>query len=264
MPDSPDGSPAEPQPTADAPTEPSASPAAEGTRLPGADAEPLDERTAARWDTARSALGALAGRITDESATADDFAATRGQLDALDLDLAAVRDALHVPADAGPHRDGLERILRRIPDGWGRWISCGPGWYPLLVDLEAELAAIDPDHVIHQVKEKFGSLRVYASLSGPARSGSRGGSDDTPPAFGPAAADLPVSDPAANEPEVAAARFQLAIHRAEALSAQTCELTGRPGRLMVRDGWCRTLDPDRFTVQGWTLVGGASDDEPTS
>lgn len=27
------------------------------------------------------------------------------------------------PADAGPHAEAIETILRHIPDGWGRWIS---------------------------------------------------------------------------------------------------------------------------------------------
>lgn len=30
---------------------------------------------------------------------------------------------IYVPDDAGIHRDGLIRIMMRIPDGWGRWIS---------------------------------------------------------------------------------------------------------------------------------------------
>jgi hypothetical protein len=37
-------------------------------------------------------------------------------------------DALHIPADAGQHAAALEKILRRIPDGWGRWISHDSGW----------------------------------------------------------------------------------------------------------------------------------------
>jgi len=71
-------------------------------------------------------------------------------------------DALHIPADAGGHRAGLVAVMVRIPDGWGRWISCDAGWYQLITDLDAALAALDPDYVIHQVKEKFGTLRFYA------------------------------------------------------------------------------------------------------
>lgn len=71
-------------------------------------------------------------------------------------------DALHIPDDAGDHRAGLVAVMIRIPDGWGRWISCDAGWYRLIIDLDAALAALDPDYVIHQVKEKFGTLRFYA------------------------------------------------------------------------------------------------------
>ncbi len=52
-------------------------------------------------------------------------------------------------------------MLLRIPDGWGRWISCSRGWYPLLVELDEQLQALLPVYVIHQIKEKFGGLRYY-------------------------------------------------------------------------------------------------------
>lgn len=37
------------------------------------------------------------------------------------------------------------RIVRRIPNGWGIWISCAKGWYPLLGELDCNFAAIDPE-----------------------------------------------------------------------------------------------------------------------
>lgn len=67
----------------------------------------------------------------------------------------------HIPEDAGEHLAGIVEVLSRIPDGWGRWISCDAGWYPLITELGAELAAIDPNYVVHQIKEKFGTLRFY-------------------------------------------------------------------------------------------------------
>ncbi|MGP0100814.1 MAG: hypothetical protein ACLPUT_04220 [Solirubrobacteraceae bacterium] len=70
-------------------------------------------------------------------------------------------NAVHVPKDAGEHADALRGMLARIPDGWGRWISCDCGWYPLLVELDEQLRTLLPDYVIHQVKEKFGGLRYY-------------------------------------------------------------------------------------------------------
>lgn len=61
-----------------------------------------------------------------------------------DLDTVRLLNALHVPSDAGACDEDLERILRRIPDGWGRWIGCDKGWYPLIVELDRQLAALDP------------------------------------------------------------------------------------------------------------------------
>ena len=67
----------------------------------------------------------------------------------------------HVPKDAGEYAEGLAAILRRIPDGWGKWIDCGRGWYPLLIETDQKLAALDPHYEVWQVKEKFGGLRYY-------------------------------------------------------------------------------------------------------
>ena len=72
---------------------------------------------------------------------------------------------LHIPDDAGPHRAKIAALLARIPEGWGRWISCGAGWYPLITTLDADLTLVDPDYEVHQIKEKFGSLRFYAETS---------------------------------------------------------------------------------------------------
>lgn len=71
-------------------------------------------------------------------------------------------NSLHVPEDAGEYRKGIVELISRIPDGWGRWISCDAGWYPLITELGTKLAAIDPNYVVHQIKEKFGTLRFYA------------------------------------------------------------------------------------------------------
>lgn len=67
----------------------------------------------------------------------------------------------HLPEDAGEYADGLTDMMNRIPDGWGRWISCGYGWYSIITNANEQLKFIDPDYEIHQVKEKFGTLRYY-------------------------------------------------------------------------------------------------------
>ncbi|QKT12162.1 hypothetical protein [Rhodococcus sp. W8901] len=77
------------------------------------------------------------------------------------IDWNRVRECLHVPEDAGEYTEGLRRILLRIPDGWGRWIRASKGWYPIIVRLDEDLAALDPDYQVHQVKEKFGGLKYY-------------------------------------------------------------------------------------------------------
>lgn len=107
---------------------------------------------------------------------------------------------ISAPEDAGEHAEALRRILARIPDGWGRWISCGRGWYSLIVELDERLRALFPNYAVHQVKEKFGGLRYYWD-----------------------AEDL-------RDPE----RMELAesfVCTAESRAAVTCELCGAPGRL---------------------------------
>ena len=77
------------------------------------------------------------------------------------IDYERALNALHVPKNAGSSASDLERILRRIPDGWGRWVRCDRGWYPLIIELDHRLAEIDPAYHVHQIKEKFGALRFY-------------------------------------------------------------------------------------------------------
>ena len=71
------------------------------------------------------------------------------------------RDDVHLPEDAGEYTDDLLDIMNRIPIGWGRWISCDKGWYKLLADTNRKMKMMWPQYEIHQVKEKFGTLRFY-------------------------------------------------------------------------------------------------------
>mgnify|MGYP003349248341 CR=1 FL=1 len=66
-----------------------------------------------------------------------------------------------LPEGAGDYAEGLIKIMNRIPPGWGRWISCDKGWFPILVEANEQLEFIDPNYEIHQIKEKFGTLRFY-------------------------------------------------------------------------------------------------------
>jgi hypothetical protein len=177
------------------------------------------------------------------------------------LDLQRIVDCLHLPEDAGEWAGGLERILHRIPAGCGRWIDCGPGWYPILVGLDLRLAELAPGYEVYQVKEKFGTLRYdcdpcFEPLAAPA---------DNEPTYPGSSADP--ARLAAWEDALAAweerrrrwlatadgqraqvlreerqARFNELVREAELLSARTCELCGEPGKLRrSADGWRKTL-----------------------
>ena len=88
--------------------------------------------------------------------------------------------------------------------------SCvGPGWGPLLDELHAELQAAYPDYQAEQVKEKFGTLRVYV------------------------------------EPWQA----RDIIGRYEDRSRHICEDCGQPGRLRKDHYWLRTLCDECVAVE---------------
>lgn len=88
-------------------------------------------------------------------------------------------------------------------------IECGPGWFPLLTSLDADLRALCPTYTVAQIKEKFGTLRYYINHL-----------DDVP--------------------EDVALAVHTRIAAAEQKSASTCEECGQPGRL-CGTAWFRTL-----------------------
>ncbi len=141
-----------------------------------------------------------------------------------------ILNALHVPEDAGEHADALRGMLARIPDGWGRWISCSRGWYPLLVELDEQLRALLPNYVIHQVKEKFGGLRYYW-------------------------------DPGEEVDDDLERRVELAkqlVDSAEKRAGVTCELCGAAGQLhRTQAGRYKTLCPDCAGREGYVPAKGS-------
>ena len=113
----------------------------------------------ARWDT-------LADTVRQVASATDDAEGFQAAFNAMrqvgrGIDHQQILNALHVPKDAGEHADALRGMLLRIPDGWGRWIRCDRGWYPLLVELDEQLRGLFPKYELHQVKEKYGGLRYY-------------------------------------------------------------------------------------------------------
>jgi hypothetical protein len=77
------------------------------------------------------------------------------------LDQDKLRYAIFIPEDAGELAPALEAMLRRVRDAWDRMVGCDRGWYPLIVQLDRDLAQLDPGYILLQVKEKYGALRLY-------------------------------------------------------------------------------------------------------
>jgi hypothetical protein len=171
-----------------------------------------------------------------------------------------------------PAAADVTHILGRFEPGWHPALWVEPGWYRLIVELDAALAEIEPDYVLHQVKEKFGGLRVYFELPSPQMACCRT-FHATHPA--PSAEDADYElwlrrfDDHNRDEEHASALEGLARHQAErderlermrqivagyeARSLTVCEVTGRHGRLMRKGGTLKTLCDD-FREQGWGVA----------
>lgn len=93
----------------------------------------------------------------------------------------------------------------------------------LIVEHDAKLAALCPEHVVHQVKEKYGTLRYYAH---------------------PCSAHNSAND-----------RFDELEWEVEDRSAAICEDCGAPGRLCVNARWYRTLCSDCIEVEYVNKMG---------
>ncbi len=168
----------------------------------------------AREEALRAAIDDLATAALRGDATQEELTAAIEAVRQIPIDTERMLNSLHVPSDAGEHQDVLRALLERIPDGWGRWIQCGAGWYPILARLNERLREIDPDYQVHQIKEKFGTLRFYwAGLNYDAG--------------------------------------EAAVAEAETESARTCESCGNLGHLRTRRGWSRTLCDDCSRSEGY-------------
>lgn len=233
-----------------------------------ADGEPIELSAVPqeRWDALKDAVNEVAGTAGDTDGFVAAFAAMRqvGQ----GIDVQEVIDALHIPEDAGEYADALRRMLMRIPKGWGRWISCSRGWYPIIVELDEQLAALFPTYEINQVKEKYGGLRFYwevnETLTDPADSApnrpvlsEQATKEETDAAWSAwqlaqdawrarLAAYLETEDGAARaaDCERRAKLAEQLISAAEQRASVTCELCGRPGQLcrtQAQHPWYQTL-----------------------
>jgi len=213
----------------------------------------------------------------------DDFAAAFAQMThiAKGMDLQEMLNSIHVPEDAGEFEEGLRRIMVRIPDGWGRWISCDKGWYKLLTDLDAELMRIVPGYEVHQAKEKYGTLRFYASTalnvideSLPEPECPKDVEWDSKESKAwrrkhkawaekqDAYRESPEGAKRVREAEAQVKLFDGAIKDAEELAAKTCELCGSPGELhltMAASPWYKTLCASCAEEQGGYIKAGEYD-----
>jgi len=88
------------------------------------------------------------------------------------------------------------------------FFECGPGWNQLIKDLITDLIEMGWDKEICQIKEKFGGLRFYTNET----------TDE----------------------------MYDRISKAEADSYETCEETGRPGKLRQDLGWWVTLCDEEY------------------
>lgn len=113
-----------------------------------------------------------------------------------------------------------DNVLRNVEKGWMRQIQCDNGWLKLIAECHSELFSLDPNFKIQQIKEKFGTLRFYASPS----------------------------------KQEYFEDFRQIIDKYEQLSARTCEMTGMKGVLMKREGWYKTLEPTLGFVLGYQEV----------
>jgi len=177
-----------------------------------------------REEALRAAIDDLALAAVDPDSNEDELTAAMEAIRQVPVDTQRMLDALHVPDDAGEYERALRSLLARIPDGWGRWIECGPGRYPILARLEERLRQIDPDYQVHQIKEKFGTLRFYW-----------------------ASHNLSAGE--------------VAVAEAEAESERTCERCGNPGRLRKRNGWFRTVCDDCAQSGGYADLPPDDEDE---
>lgn len=112
----------------------------------------------------------------------------------------------------------MQQILDRFVADSPHEIQCDKGWYPLIISIHQELAHIDQNYQILQIKEKFGGLRFYYVSNSKKHS-----------------------------------EIDRIVHFYENKSYEICEVTGKPGQLMRKGGTYKTLHSS-FYNEGWNFV----------
>lgn len=185
----------------------------------------MPEAEKASLDASRAAIGDLAHALVEgadpETAEAT-LAAARQANTKLDLD--SLRDKIHMPKDARGFEDGLRRIMLRIPDGWGRWISCSRGWYP----SSSSSTSSSPRSTLRTLC--IGARRSWVGCAITSEPPSR----------------------LLRRTVSGCARWRAGLGAFEV----ACELCGAPGvRHALSTGWLKTLYPDCATEKGYERLG---------
>lgn len=114
-----------------------------------------------------------------------------------------------------------------LPEGFPEpecWSGVGKGWFSIVENCHKALLEIDPNYIVSQVKEKFGTLSYYASPSEEAK-----------------------------EKGIRYEQLAPPIREAGQLSAITCELCGEPGELRKEKFWrvtrCDSCNAKRLVGQ---------------
>lgn len=171
----------------------------------------MTEAEKASLAASNAAVGDFAGAMLSGDREGARAAMAAVQQANVRLDRRALLNKIHMPRDAEGFEDGLRAIMARIPDGWGRWIGCSRGWYPIIIELDHDLATIDPSYAVHQCKEKLGGFRYYFGVSEGTSNADRQRMDEL-------------------------------VDAAEERCEATCELCGDPGiRHTTPHGWLKTL-----------------------
>lgn len=131
--------------------------------------------------------------------------------------------------DQEGRRTAWADLEKRIPKGGIPTVECGVGWRAVVDELVAELDAVWEGFMGKagangwcpmQVKEKFGSLRLFADYAIPERK-------------------APVE--VWKDFEERRERSYAVIEKAENKSAETCERCGAPGKNENVGGWLATV-----------------------
>lgn len=123
----------------------------------------------------------------------------------------------------------------RLFDGRDIGTDVSPGWWPALIEAFEGISALLEQHPnvvcsILQIKEKFGTLRVYSRT----HAGSLGIDEDGGEQFVPVPEDL-------------RRKIHGILDLADVRTSKTCEYCGKPGERR-NTGWIKTLCNDHYKI----------------